>query len=169
MLSCVWLFAPLWTVARQAPLSMGFSRQESWSGLPFPSPRDLCDPGNQTHISWIGRQILYHCTTWEAYSLTKCMLKNKTWKSKLPLDPRAAWWKLCWQTWKHGSHCPSTSDLLGDQVHVNKQQYFERNLFSQQLVSTVGWKYSVNHVVNRCAVFQALWFHWQNTGRGDLA
>ena len=33
------------TVARQAPLSMGFSRQESWSGLPFPSPRDLPDPG----------------------------------------------------------------------------------------------------------------------------
>ena len=35
----------LWTVARQAPLSMGFSRQEYQSGLPFPSPRDLPDPG----------------------------------------------------------------------------------------------------------------------------
>ena len=34
-----------WTVARQAPLSMGFSRQENWSGLPFPPPRDLPDPG----------------------------------------------------------------------------------------------------------------------------
>ena len=34
-----------WTVACQAPLSMGFSRQEYWSGLPFPSPRDLPDPG----------------------------------------------------------------------------------------------------------------------------
>ena len=34
-----------WTVARQAPLSMGFSRQESWSGLPFPPPGDLPDPG----------------------------------------------------------------------------------------------------------------------------
>ena len=34
-----------WTVARQAPLSMGFSRQEYWSGLPFPSPRDLPNPG----------------------------------------------------------------------------------------------------------------------------
>ena len=38
LLSCVWLFATLWTVAHQAPLSMGFSRQEYWSGLPFPSP-----------------------------------------------------------------------------------------------------------------------------------
>jgi len=36
---------PLWTVARQAPLSMGFSRQEYWSGLPFPSPGDLSNPG----------------------------------------------------------------------------------------------------------------------------
>ena len=34
-----------WTVAHQAPLSMGFSRQEYWSGLPFPSPGDLPDPG----------------------------------------------------------------------------------------------------------------------------
>ncbi|KAM7230968.1 hypothetical protein CapIbe_018458, partial [Capra ibex] len=34
-----------WTLARQAPLSMGFSRQEYWSGLPFPSPGDLPDPG----------------------------------------------------------------------------------------------------------------------------
>ena len=34
-----------WTVAHQAPLSMGFPRQEYWSGLPFPSPRDLPDPG----------------------------------------------------------------------------------------------------------------------------
>ena len=44
-LSCVQLFASPWTVARQAPLSMGFSRQEYWSGLPFPSPGDLPNPG----------------------------------------------------------------------------------------------------------------------------
>ena len=44
-LSCVWLFATPWTVAYQAPLSMGFSRREYWSGLPFPSPGDLPDPG----------------------------------------------------------------------------------------------------------------------------
>ena len=45
LLSRVGLFATLWTVASQAPPSMGFSRQESWSGLPFPSPGDLPDPG----------------------------------------------------------------------------------------------------------------------------
>ena len=42
--SCVWLFATPWTVAHQAPLSMGFSRQEYESGLPRPSPGDLPDP-----------------------------------------------------------------------------------------------------------------------------
>ena len=45
MLNRVRLFATLWTVACQAPLSNGFSRQEYWSGLPFPSPRDLQYPG----------------------------------------------------------------------------------------------------------------------------
>ena len=44
-LSRVHLFATPWTVAYQAPLSMGFSRQEYWSRLPFPSPGDLPDPG----------------------------------------------------------------------------------------------------------------------------
>ena len=44
-LSRVRLFATPWTVVYQAPLSMGFSRQECWSGLPFPSPGDLPDPG----------------------------------------------------------------------------------------------------------------------------
>ena len=38
-------FSSPWTVACQAPLSMGFSRQESWGGLPFPPPGDLPDPG----------------------------------------------------------------------------------------------------------------------------
>ena len=44
-LSRVWLFATPWTVAHQAPPSMGFSRQEYWSGLPFLSPGDLPNPG----------------------------------------------------------------------------------------------------------------------------
>ena len=43
-LSCVGLFATPWTVAYQVPLSMGFSRQEYWSGLPVPSPGKLPDP-----------------------------------------------------------------------------------------------------------------------------
>ena len=44
--SCLTLVTP-WTVAHQDPLSMGFSRQEYWSGLPFPSPGDLPNPGTE--------------------------------------------------------------------------------------------------------------------------
>ena len=44
-LSHVQLFATPWTVAHQTPPAMGFSRQEYWSGLPFPSPGDLPNPG----------------------------------------------------------------------------------------------------------------------------
>ena len=61
VLSCfshVRLFATLWTVAHQAPLSMGFSRQEYWSRLPFASPGDLPDPGikpaSLTSLHWQG-------------------------------------------------------------------------------------------------------------------
>ena len=43
--SHVWVFMTLWTIAHQAPLSMGFFRQEYWSGLPFSSPKDLPSPG----------------------------------------------------------------------------------------------------------------------------
>ena len=66
MLSCSVLsdfFAPLWTVAHQAPLSVGFSGQEFWSVLPFPPPGELPDPRIETCIyysSYMGRQILYH-------------------------------------------------------------------------------------------------------------
>ena len=45
LLSRVQLFVIRWTAARQAPLSMEFSRQEYWNGLPFPPPGDLPDPG----------------------------------------------------------------------------------------------------------------------------
>ena len=45
LLSCIRLFATPWIVAYQASPSMGFSRQQYWSGLPFPSPGDLLDPG----------------------------------------------------------------------------------------------------------------------------
>ena len=67
VLSHVQLFVTLWTVASQAPLSLGFSQQEYCNGLPF--PRDLHDPGIEptSPILCISRQILYHWATWEAH------------------------------------------------------------------------------------------------------
>ena len=59
--SCPTLSTP-WTVAHQTPLSMGFSRQEYGSGLPFPSPGDFPDPGIElsSPVSSIGRWLLYN-------------------------------------------------------------------------------------------------------------
>ena len=51
LLNCLQLFLPPWAVAHQTPQSMGFSRQEYWRGLPFPSPVDLPDPGIKPRYS----------------------------------------------------------------------------------------------------------------------
>ena len=70
VLSRVWLFVTSWTVGHQAPLSMGFSQQEYWSGLP-PSSRGSSQLRGRTHVpclSCTGRQILYHWATCEAHS-----------------------------------------------------------------------------------------------------
>ena len=61
-LSCVWLFVTTWTAACQAPLSMEISRQEYWSGLSFPPPGDLPDPGIESRSSalQVGALLLSH-------------------------------------------------------------------------------------------------------------
>ena len=63
LFSHVQLFVTPWTIACQAPLSMGFSGQEYWSGLSCPPPGDLPDPGMEPMslcVSCIGRWVLYH-------------------------------------------------------------------------------------------------------------
>ena len=59
--SHVQLFATVWTVAHQAPLSVGFSRQEYWSGLPCPPPGEFPDPG----IKWGSPALQAHCLSAE--------------------------------------------------------------------------------------------------------
>ena len=54
------LFSTLWTVACQAPLSLGFSRQEYWSGLPCPLPGDLLDPGIEPGSPALAGRFFYH-------------------------------------------------------------------------------------------------------------
>ena len=67
--SHVQLCVTLWTIARQAPLSMGFSRQEYWSGLPCPPPGDLPNPGIKPESlmspALVGR-FFTTISTWEA-------------------------------------------------------------------------------------------------------
>ena len=95
VLSCfsrVWL-CNQWTVARQAPLSMGFSRQEYWSGLPCPSPGDLPDLGIEPisaalqadSLPWATREALYvniHLVSW--LTLSKIVSYSALYPSSLP-------------------------------------------------------------------------------------
>ena len=93
LLSRVWLLVTPWTVAYQAPPSMGFSRQEYWSALPFPSPGDLPDPG-----------IEPGSPAFQADALTSMMrLCNRTWQElpapsiqgqlQILLGPRQVTWR----------------------------------------------------------------------------
>ena len=73
MLSCfsrVQLFVTLWTKACQAPLPMKFSRQEYWSGMPFPTPGDFpnpaIDPGSLVSPALAGGSFITHAT-WKAH------------------------------------------------------------------------------------------------------
>ena len=81
-LSHVWLFATSWTIDHQAPLSMGFPRQEYWSGLPLPSPGDLPDPGikliSPASVCCVGRQILYRLSHLRSPALTECVEKKRS-------------------------------------------------------------------------------------------
>ena len=61
--SCVCLSATPWTMARQAPLSMGFSRQEYWSGLPLPSPVMKCEMSEVDKVKSLSRVPLF-VTPW---------------------------------------------------------------------------------------------------------
>ena len=82
-LSRVWLFASPWTVAYQAPPSTGFSRQGYWSGLSFPSPGDLPDPGIEPRTptlpgnslpTWPPGKTLLQC---QVLSITELCLLQK--------------------------------------------------------------------------------------------
>ena len=62
-------FATPWTVAHQTPLSMGFPRQEYWSGLPWPPPGDLPNPGIEPASPALAGGFFTTSATWEAQSL----------------------------------------------------------------------------------------------------
>ena len=74
-LSRVRLFPTPWTVVPQAPPSMGFSRQEYWSGLPFPSPGDLPDPGIEPGSSALEAETHYHLSHQGSPVMYMCVYK----------------------------------------------------------------------------------------------
>ena len=76
-LSCVQLFATVWSAAYQAPLSVGFSRQEYWSGLPFLPPGDLPNPGTEPTFlmfyAWGGVFFITNTTSEAQYYAQKIL------------------------------------------------------------------------------------------------
>ena len=102
--SRVWLFVTLWTIALQAPLSMGFSRQEYWSGVPFPSPGDLPDPGIEPRSLMsptFAGGFFTTSTTWGQIIISFCFVFLS--------NMRVQWdiWKF--RTWSDFPSCRATS------------------------------------------------------------
>ena len=90
LLSRVRLFATPWTVAHQASLSMGFSRQEILEWVAISSSSGSCLPRNQTHVSWIsctGRWILSNRDTWEANNNSAVQFSSVTQSCLTLCDP----------------------------------------------------------------------------------
>ena len=124
--SCFWLFVMLWTVVCQAPLSMGFSRQEYWSGLPCPPPGESSWPRDWSHISYlpfVNRWILYHFTLfttfqghWETPVSLASLLKYSTHYSLYLSNPsvsksKGTIWVTCILLQKNW-HSPSEIDSV---------------------------------------------------------
>ena len=78
MVGRIGLFVTLWTLAHQAPLSMGFSRQKYWNGLPFPLPGDLLIQESNLRLlcllNW--QVVLYHWAIWEDPKFVECKSKS---------------------------------------------------------------------------------------------
>ena len=141
-LSHVWLFATPQTVTHQAPLSMGFPRQECWSGLPFPSPGFLPDPGIKptspalwadslppNHQGSPTKDQMCPDSTW--YQEAECLEISK-WSS--PRTPLAGGTQLWLNIWKRGGMQLTTSCLTLSLV-IRMQRVWGRTERGTQRIS----------------------------------
>ena len=133
------LFDTLWTIAHQAPLSLGFPRQEYWSGLPFPSPGDLSDPGIEPMSPALQADFLplSHLGSPSNYLLkTKKSFKRKVFVPSLPLSQtthtlqQIRWVltskALCIWTKSPRVSCFSSSTVLASSFAVAPCEFFSR-------------------------------------------
>ena len=120
--SRVQLFATLWTVASQAPLSMGFSRQEYWSGLPCSPPGDLPNPGTKSASLMspaLAGRFFTTRATWEASS-TLDLLPNGT---NVVINMNSGSWALlCCITVPMASHQSILPVVQGRAAMVSSSQ-----------------------------------------------
>ena len=124
--SCVWLFATPWTVIHQAFLSIGFSKQEYWSGLPCPPPGHLPDPGIET--------CLLHLLHWQVGSLPlapsgkpSATLHSPTLIWNLERGFLSSWYWSPSSSLQNGEHTPPRSfHPLGENILLGVQLIFQR-------------------------------------------
>ena len=134
------LFATLWTADPQAPLSMGFSRQEYWSGLPCPPPGNLSDPGSQSASLMSPALAGRFFTTWEAF-WTVLSPKRKNCMSRLNGDPQRKKILIsgtckCYHRWKKGLwRCDEIEDL---EMRVSGLSKWALNLIRSVLIRERG-------------------------------
>ena len=102
MLSRVWLFVTLWTVIHQAPLSMGFSRQKQWSGLPFTTPGGLPDVGIKHASPTLTGRFFTISTPWVVICLENHI---REYPSALEIA------KISWSIKNTKAHWPSRKSL----------------------------------------------------------
>ena len=125
MLSCVQLFATSWTIVCQAHVSIGFSWQEYWSGLPFPSPGDLPGPGMKP-TSPVSPALAGEFFTTEPPgkprvaldSVLKCVILSIAWCTHQDQHSFGCWASICpvlrnMGIWKFHQNCSSPAVMDG--------------------------------------------------------
>ena len=112
-LSCVQLFASSWTVAYQSPQSMEFSRQEYWSGLPFPSPGDLPNPGIEPRSPTLQADALLSEPPGKSLTLKKITDKYiRTKQLKVSILTKNSWGEITGKIWQKSNYfCLLTKDV----------------------------------------------------------
>ena len=122
--SPVWFFVTAWTVAHQAPLFMGFLRQEYWSRLPCPPPRDLPDPGIESVSSALQADSLLESLLRSPFS---CWMSSEGCSQLLESACIATWFGL-WSAFLYFQRIRGTvsisETLSGLEVWSNKSQIY---------------------------------------------
>ena len=172
-LSCVWLFVTPYAVAHQAPLSMGFSRQENWSGLPFLSQGIFLTQGWDQHLLCLlhCRWILYCWATGEAIHLTsfdeKCKVQNNM--NDKPDTNSTYKYDICTKCPKQGNFCrqeadwwlPGSGDAEGSGEQPLKRRGFLLGWWKYFRTRKKWWLCNIANAPNATEWFALMWLTLQ--------
>ena len=141
---------PPWTVAPKAPLSMGFFQQEYWSGLPFPSPADLPNPGIEPvslMSSTTAGRFFTTSATWEALGPTRLTSRWRTWDS-ISRSVGSHWWALSMKPTVKGGHSGGVDGELEAVVHRSELARQGASCASQLHAQSWCWEQDFGHSGN---------------------